>query len=166
LIDRRTADSVVAALLIAIGLAQFWGGYTMDRLEIRQIHPASIPGLLPMILGVAMVITAAIVFVASRRGTTEPESNDTTIQRGEIFSFIWVAGLAGLYALVLVGRVHFWLGSSLFVASFIFIAEWGRLRTASTRQCFISSAVIVAIAITIPGAIAYLFEDGFLVRLP
>ena len=45
------ADRVTAIVFLALGLAMLVGGWQMDRLEIRQIHPASIPGLLPMILG-------------------------------------------------------------------------------------------------------------------
>jgi len=165
-IDRRLADSTVAAILMVIGLAQLWGGFTMDRLEIRQIHPASIPGLVPMFLGAAMVVLGAIVFVASRRGTTEPEGEDTSIKRGEVFSFLWVAGVAAIYALVLVGRVHFWLASSLFVATFILAADWKRLKSATTRQRAVTFVLAVGTAVIMTGAIAYLFEHGFLVRLP
>ena len=39
------------------------GGYAMDRLEFRQIHPASIPGLLPMILGAALMVCAVLLAV-------------------------------------------------------------------------------------------------------
>ena len=42
------ADRLTAGLLFLLGLALLVGGYTMDRLEIRQIHPASIPGLVPI----------------------------------------------------------------------------------------------------------------------
>ena len=47
----RSVDLTVTVILLAIGIAQFVGGLTMDRLEMRRIHPARIPGLLPMILG-------------------------------------------------------------------------------------------------------------------
>ena len=43
------ADRLTAIVLLVIGLALLVGGWTMDRLEVRQIHPASIPGLVPMI---------------------------------------------------------------------------------------------------------------------
>ncbi|MBD3625750.1 MAG: hypothetical protein HUJ24_10345, partial [Rhodobacteraceae bacterium] len=43
--DSPAADRVTAAVLFALGAGMSYGGYVMDRLEIRQIHPASIPGL-------------------------------------------------------------------------------------------------------------------------
>ncbi|CAN0603617.1 unnamed protein product, partial [Ectocarpus sp. 12 AP-2014] len=47
--DGNTADRLTAVVLCLLGLAMTWGGFEMDRLEIRRIHPASIPGLVPMI---------------------------------------------------------------------------------------------------------------------
>ncbi len=166
MIEKRIADSAVAAILIAIGLAELWGGFTMDRLEIRQIHPATIPGLLPMFLGGAMALLGAIVFVASRKGTSGTEGEDSVIGRREIKAVAWVVVLAGIYALVLVGRVHFWLASSLFVAAFVLISEWPRLRVANTRRRLLTVATALIVAVGTTGAIAYMFEYGFLVRLP
>lgn len=163
---RRTADSAVAAVLIIIGIAQMWGGFTMDRLEIRQIHPASIPGLLPIILGAAMVILAAIVFTVSRRPASQNADEQETISRNEITSFAWVVALTCIYALFLVGSVHFWLASALFVFAFIIYAEWDGLKTGSPAKRMITLGTALAIAVIVTGGISYLFEDGFLVRLP
>lgn len=166
MIDKRTADSAVAAVLIAIGIAQMWGGITMDRLEIRRIHPASIPGLLPIFLGAAMVILAAIVFYVSRKSPVDGSDPDSTISRPELISFFWVAGLAAIYALGLVGQVHFWLASALFVFTFILFAEWPKLRQAETTQKLMTGGVALTIAVVVTGAISFMFERGFLVRLP
>lgn len=163
---RRTADSAVAAVLIAIGIAQIWGGFTMDRLEIRHIHPASIPGLLPMVLGTAMVILAVIVFMVSRRTTPSETDAQETVSRNEIASFVWVVALCGIYALFLVGRLHFWLASALFVFAFIIYAEWDGLKSGSTSKRLVTLGTALAIAIIVTGGISFLFEDGFLVRLP
>ena len=37
------ADRIAAVVFLALGLAMLAGGWTMDRLEARRIHPASIP---------------------------------------------------------------------------------------------------------------------------
>ena len=165
MIDRRTVDSAVASILMVAGLAQLWGGFSMDRLEIRRIHPASIPGLVPMFLGAAMFILALIVFMASRR-TPSAQAGDTenTIGIAEIRSFVVVVLLAGIYALGLVGNIHFWLASALFVFTFIMVAEWQRLETGAARLRMGAIAAIIAISVT--GGISYMFETGFLVRLP
>ncbi len=167
MIDKRTLDSVVAAILMVVGLAELWGGFTMDRLEIRQIHPASIPGLVPMFLGAAIFILAVIIFFASRKPSvadkTDPEA---VIGLGEIKSFVAVAVLAGIYALGLVGHIHYWFASSLFVFVFIIYAEWDRLVKATWAIRFKTGVFAATVAIVITGAIAYMFEHGFLVRLP
>ena len=62
------ADRISAAVFFVIGGAMAYGGFVMDRLEIRQIHPASIPGLLPMVLGAALMICAAALYASSERG--------------------------------------------------------------------------------------------------
>src|SRR6056297_2853194 len=54
--DSARADRITAFVFFVLGAAMTWGGYVMDRLEIRQIHPASIPGLVPMFLGVALML--------------------------------------------------------------------------------------------------------------
>ena len=165
MIDKRTVDSAVAAILMAIGLAQLWGGFTMERLEVRRIHPTSIPGLVPMMLGVAMFVLAVIVFMASRKqAPAGDDSPDSVFGFGEIKSFLIVATLAGIYALGLVGTVHFWLASSLFVFTFIMVAEWPRLETMAARLK--TGAIAAVIAVSVTGGISYMFEQGFLVRLP
>ena len=61
------ADVVTAIVLLALGLAMLMGGLGMDRLEIRQIHPLSIPGLVPIALGAALAISAVILLIGAVR---------------------------------------------------------------------------------------------------
>ncbi|WP_423455157.1 hypothetical protein [Ottowia sp. VDI28] len=54
---------------IALGLAVLVGSITMDRLEHQNINPYTVPGLLPGLLGIAMVILGSVLGVRSwRRG--------------------------------------------------------------------------------------------------
>ena len=57
----KTADRITALVLVGLGVAMFWGGFVMDRLEVRQIHPASIPGLMPMGLGMLTVVCGVVL---------------------------------------------------------------------------------------------------------
>ena len=82
----------------------------------------------------------------------------------ELRSFVTVAVLAAIYALGLVGNIHFWLASSLFVFAFVMVAEWPRLTTNAQRLKIAAIALVVAVSVT--GGISYMFEQGFLVRLP
>lgn len=162
----RSVDLAVTTILLAIGIAQLVGGYTMDRLEVRRIHPASIPGLLPMILGVAMVIIAGLQLWGLLR---RKDGNDSThvsgfIDRSELLKLLGLIAICAAYALFLVGRIHFWAASSLFVASFIMVFE---ISPGMARKALATTIIrAVVIAVLFGGALSYLFEDLFLVRLP
>jgi putative tricarboxylic transport membrane protein len=93
----------------------------MDRLEIRQIHPASIPGLVPMMLA---------------------------------------AALCCAYALVLVGRLPFFIATALFVAAFV--AAFRPSGRPWLRHGVMAAGFGIATAVTVSA----LFRYGFLVRLP
>lgn len=163
LLSKRTADIAVATLLLAIGIAMCVGGYTMDRLENRHIHPASFPGLLPIILGAVMALMALMLIAGQLRAPREAgTAGDFT--RDELTRLAAVGALCLFYALVLVGNVHFWLASSLFVGTFTALFEPGEARGLRARA--IRLLAIAAFAVGIGWAIATLFETGFLVRLP
>src|SRR5690606_27508065 len=42
---RARADLITAIVLVLLGLAVTYASWTMDRLEVRRIHPSTIPGL-------------------------------------------------------------------------------------------------------------------------
>ncbi|MBB4120936.1 tripartite tricarboxylate transporter TctB family protein [Martelella radicis] len=162
----RSVDLTVTAILLAIGIAQFVGGFTMDRLEVRRIHPASIPGLLPMILGIAITIVAGLQLwgLMRSKGNDDGAHVSGLIDRAELLKLLGLIAICAAYALVLVGRIHFWAASSLFVASFVIIFEFSS--GMSRRALFLMVARAVIIAVVFGGALSYLFEDLFLVRLP
>ena len=163
MLSKRTADVAVATILLAIGIAMCVGGYTMDRLENRNIHPASVPGLVPMILGAVMALMSLMLIAGQIRAPRAAASAED-FSRDELARLAAVGALCLLYALVLVGNVHFWLASSLFVGTFTALFEPGEARTPRARA--IRFAAIAVFAILIGWAIATLFETGFLVRLP
>ena len=164
MLTRRTADIAVATILLSIGIAMFVGGYTMDRLEHRRIHPASFPGLVPMILGAVMALMSLLLILGQLRAPRTAGTTSEDFSRDELTRLVAVGALCLFYALVLVGNVHFWLASSLFVGTFTALFEPGEARTPRARA--LRFAAIAVFAIAIGWAIATLFETGFLVRLP
>ena len=166
MLTKRAADIGVATILLAIGLAQLIGGLTMDRLEHRNIHPASFPGLVPIILGAAMSAMALMVIVGQVRAPSRDATSEAAgaITRDELLRLAAVGALCLFYALVLVGNVHFWLASSLFIAAFTALFEPSGPMTAQRR--LLRLGFIAVFAIVMGGAIALLFERAFLVRLP
>lgn len=156
------ADRLTACLLFMLGLALLAGGYTMDRLEIRQIHPASIPGLVPMILGVLLALCAALLFRSSCR---DAEGNGTMVLSGGSWARLGItAAICTIYALGLVG----WL--SYFWATFVFASCFALLFSFPTGGDRRAQALATLSALVLGGAVALgsslLFRELFLVRLP
>jgi hypothetical protein len=181
-LDSATADRWTSLALFAIGLAMLVGGYTMDRLEIRQIHPASIPGLVPMMLGAAMMLCAVLLFLAARTahaariaqlanlagpstaaqaGDEPSETQQATTSNRDLF---FAAAYSVVYALALVGSLPFAPATAIYIAVFYTHFTWDRSATAGEHL----KRIAIAIAFGVVGAyaIASLFQYGFLVRLP
>jgi putative tricarboxylic transport membrane protein len=155
------ADRITAVVLFVLGVAMLMGGYTMDRLEIRQIHPASIPGLVPMILGAVLALCAGLLYAGAGSAAAEepPEAGAVS------WSDLWVTlALALGFALVLVGRLPFFWAAAIFIAAFV---GWFSWREAATSNARLRAGVwAVGFALLASGVISGLFRYGFLVRLP
>lgn len=163
--DTALADRLTALVLFALGTGMLIGGFTMDRLEIRHIHPASIPGLVPMSLGGALTLCAVLLFLSAAQKSAEISPSTT----GELSSASWrnfmiAAVISVFYALVLVGRVPFFWATALYITAFLLIFSWPQEVDKAKRIRVIVFAI--GFAGVISAAISILFRYGFLVRLP
>ncbi|MEM6711353.1 MAG: tripartite tricarboxylate transporter TctB family protein [Pseudomonadota bacterium] len=171
-LDSAAADRWTAIVLFCLGVAMLAGGYTMDRLEIRQIHPASIPGLVPMILGVAMMICSSLLFWSARsRVFVERATNagnfgteGTVEKQGSIGNLGFATLYSVTYALGLVGTLPFWLATTIYITVFFAHFSWPDM--ASTKVRILHGMLAIGFGLAGAFAIATLFEQGFLVRLP
>ncbi|WP_306119851.1 MULTISPECIES: tripartite tricarboxylate transporter TctB family protein [unclassified Roseitalea] len=166
--DSARADQITAIVLFALGLAMLIGGYTMDRLEIRQIHPASIPGLLPMILGATMMVCALALF-ASASGRAERAAGDDRQEGAEASSASWsnlafAAGYSIVYALVLVGTLPFFAATAIYIS--VFVIHFTFDPRQSLRGRAVRVALAIGFAVVSAAAVSLLFQEAFLVRLP
>ncbi|MEO7549497.1 MAG: tripartite tricarboxylate transporter TctB family protein [Ramlibacter sp.] len=163
------SDLKDAAGWTALGLAVLIGSIRMDRLEAQNINPVTVPGLLPGLLGLAMILLGTVLGLRSwRRGAlvlpVPPASADEHEQRKRVA--IAIALCIG-YGVVLVGHgIPFWLASSIYVTGSILI--YRRLsRDPQERQlgarAWLKSLAIGAITSAVTWAV---FERVFLVRLP
>ncbi len=173
--DRRMAraDLVTGALLFVLSVAVIYGAWTMDRLEIRQIHPSSAPGLTPGLLGIALAFTSILLILKAVRvsgGRQHQAADPAKSGEVDVSNPGAVARLAGagclclIYALGLVGRMPFWLATFLFVTTFIALFEWERGGGTGRRLVRLGWAVFLGLATGL--AVSYAFRDLFLVRLP
>jgi putative tricarboxylic transport membrane protein len=162
------ADLATGAALFALSAAVVTGSWTMDRLEARQIHPLSAPGVTPGLLGLALAVASILLMTkAARSLRTSPVDAASPAEKREPAAALRVVTAAALcfaYALGLVGRMPFWLATSVFVASFIAALEWEPGVLAARRLAGLAWALVLGLATGI--GVAYLFSDIFLVRLP
>lgn len=163
---RVRADVITALVWIALGLTITYLSWTMDRLEIRRIHPSTIPGLVPLFLGAGLTLCG--VLLAMRSVRLEVKGAGAALLR---LLLSWpsvrvgaVLAMALFYTLVLVGRMPFWLASALFIFTFIVLFETVLADRPGSLRRTLFWAFVVALAAGI--GVHYVFGQVFLVRLP
>jgi hypothetical protein len=163
------ADLADAAGWIALGIAVLAGSLAMDRLEQQHINPYTVPGLLPGLLGIAMILLGAVLALRSwRRGAfTEPHPPAHADDREQRRRVWIVIALCVGYGVVLVGHgIPFWLASTLYVTASILILQ--RLSRDPQERRLSPRAWIQALVIGLVASLAthLVFQELFLVRLP
>lgn len=154
---------------IAFGLAVLVGSIVMDRLEHQNINPVTVPGLLPGLLGIAMILLGGIMGVRSlRRGALAKPLPPATAHRREERKRVAIAvALCCGYGIVLVGHgIPFWLASTLYVTASILIFQ--RLSADPAERRLTARAWTQALVIAVAASVVtwLVFEKVFLVRLP
>lgn len=163
---RIRADLITAVVLIAIGLAITYLSWTMDRLTVRRIHPATIPGLVPFVLGIALTLCGSMLAVRSWKLDSKAGGVAlfNLLVSWQTVRVVAVLVLALVYTLGLIGRLPFWLASSLFIFTFIVLFETVLADRPSALVRTLIWATIVALVAGF--GINYVFGQIFLVRLP
>lgn len=164
------ADLITGVVLLALGIGVLVESYNMPRLAERSINPWTVPGLVPGMLGLVIACLGAVLALRSLSAgaLTAPHEGVSPGPAGEARAALLRLALSLVlclgYAVILLGRLPFWLATGLFVFSFIAAFEWRREDTAGTRAIRLSIAAAIALAAML--AIPFLFERLFLVRLP
>ncbi len=159
------ADLLSALLWMAFGGAVAVGSWRMDRLENLHINQYEIPGLVPGLLGTAVLLLGLMLVVrALRAGALRPTEPAPKAQGVGRMALVFAAML--LYSLVLIGHgLPFWLATAAFVSAFIFFFDRERqtgLGRSTPRQALLAlTCGIVASAV-----VTFTFQDIFYVRLP
>lgn len=159
MISMKLADRITAIILIALGLAMLWGGFVMDRLEVRGIHPLSIPGMVPMGLGVLIFICGILLYFSSKN-----VAPSEILDLGNRSSLIWAAVFCLVFSTILVGNLPFFLATFIFISAFAARFTWSA--GASTRESTRKILFAIGFGLIFSGAISALFRYAFLVRLP
>lgn len=152
-----------------LGVAVLAGSVAMDRLEHQNINPYTVPGLLPGLLGIAMILLGAVLALRSwRRGAFAQPLAATTADDREQRRRVWiVSALCVGYSVVLVGHgIPFWLASTLYVTASILIVQ--RISRDPGERRLTPRAWLKAFAIGLIASVVthVVFQELFLVRMP
>jgi hypothetical protein len=163
------ADLKDAIGWIVFGIAVLVGSLTMDRLEGQNINPVTVPGLLPGLLGIAMILLGAVLGVRSlRRHAVAQPLPPASAQERESRRRVWIAiALCVGYGVVLVGHgIPFWIASTIYVTASILVFR--RLSGVPEERRLDARAWIQALVIGVLSSVVtwLVFERIFLVRLP
>ena len=163
------ADLKDAIGWIALGVATLVGSITMDRLEQQNINPVTVPGLLPGLLGIAMILLGAVLGVRSlRRGALhEAPAAATALERAQRRRVAIAVALCVGYGVVLVGHgIPFWLASTVYVTASILVFQ--RISPDPAERVLGLRAWAKALLIGVLSSVITwaVFEQLFLVRLP
>jgi hypothetical protein len=162
---RNAADLVSGAVFVVLGLALLYASWTMPRLENRGVHPLTVPGLVPGLLAVALVVCGAMLAASAwrtgRGGLAGLAALAASPQAGRVATAL---ALVLVYTLILVGWLPFWLATALFV--FAFIVAFELLLAPPPPRPARTLAWAAAIAVATGAVVVLVFERGFLVRLP
>ena len=155
-----------ALVLLALGVGTVYESWRMPRLEERGVQPYTVPGLVPGLLGVVIVILGIVLLVrASRAGGWQIFGGEPNPARATIAKrVVLVLGLTFVYAVGLVGHVSYEIGTGLFVFAFIAAFEWQPGEALAPRLRRLASAAFQAILVAV--VVSVVFERIFLVRLP
>jgi hypothetical protein len=154
---------------MALGIAVLVGSITMDRLAQQNINPVTVPGLLPGLLGIAMIVLGGVMGLRSwqRGAATQRVPAATPLQREERRR-VWLAvGLCTGYGVVLVGHgIPFWLASTIYVTAAILLFQ--RISPDLAERRLTPRSWIKALVIGVASSVVtwLVFEKLFLVRLP
>ena len=161
-------DFITSIVLIAFSLSVVVSSYTMPRLERRGIDPFSAPGVVPGMIGAILLVLALILFARSvRRGgylLFGPDSNQEPGHRGAPLRILLTLVLSLIYAIGLLGRIDYTIGTLLYIFAFIVLFELRWSQPPGRRLRIIGAALLQALI----GAllITMVFRKLFLVDLP
>lgn len=161
------ADFIAALLWIAFGAAVAIASWRMDRLENQDINPYTIPGLLPGLLGVAIVFFGSLMLLRSWRagGLAARTTGGERMTAATLRRFAIIVALCLVFGVVLVGHgLPFWVAAALYVSSTIAILQYPQRRADNQVLRGLVAAVVIGVGAGV--VITLVFQEFFLVRLP
>lgn len=165
-IPART-DLYGASGWFALGLAILIGSIMMDRLEAQHINPNTVPGLLPGLLGIGMMILGALLAIRSlQRGALHELPRIDPLARKRLQRLVLVMLLCVGYGFVVGHGIPFWLTCTVFVMVSILVLDHLQKPPGERRPSLREIVIAALIGLGTGACITLVFEFFFLVRLP
>jgi hypothetical protein len=161
------ADLGAAVGWLALGAAILAGSITMDRLQDQDINPYTIPGLLPGLLGIAIMLLGGLLALRSLHRGAGKSDGRMVRPSGAWRRLACVIGFSVFFDTVLVGHgLPFWAGAAVYVASTIVALQHAGDGTPGGRLAWRRIGVATLIGLGAGAAVTIVFQDIFLVHLP
>lgn len=153
---------------MVFGIAVLALSWRMDRLEAQHINPYTVPGLLPGLLGIVMILLGGLLALRSwGRGGRFVSGPRLAMSGVAVRRLALVVGLIVAYTVVLLGRgLPFWAGATIYVTASIVLLQAPQRAAEGRGLTLREAAVALAIGLASGWVITWVFQDAFLVRLP
>jgi hypothetical protein len=166
--DRKSspfADLISGGVWLALAIGIMVLSWKMDRLAHLQATIHTAPGLVPGLLGLAIAVMGLLLILRSVRAGAIAQAHRPDFSIREHWRLLTALALCLAFALGLVGSgLPFWLAAAIFVAVFVFIFQFEERKAAGAMVR--GTAFAALFGLTCGGAIHYVFQELFLVRLP
>lgn len=157
-------DLITSVFLMILGLAVVEESWRMPRFTEVGSSVWAAPGMVPGMLGVALLILAFILFsrtvTARRAGAVDDAPGEPGAWRRVLAAVV----LCVFYAGVMVGRMPFWLATFIFAFVFILFFELSEPEARARWMRHVAFALVIAALAS--GIISYIFQNIFFVHLP
>jgi hypothetical protein len=159
------ADFISGLVWLGLALAIVIGSWQMDRLEHLKVSLYTAPGLVPGLLGLALLIMALLLILRSLRAGALSEAKLPSFSLAEHWRLLVALALCLTFALGMLGSgLPFWLAAAIFISAFVFVFQFEDRR--QTGSLLKGAALSAAFGLICGATIHFVFQDLFLVRLP
>ena len=167
-----SADRIGGLIWVAFGGAVVYGSWAMDRLQSLGIPPATAPGVVPGLLGIAFIIFGVILLVrrepaaaaaADAAAPADVRAAPTDELHWKRAALSWA--LCMIYGAVLLGGgLPYWVLTAAFLFLHILLLDETEAVPASpTLRRLLTAAIIAPVVATV---VMLVFQRIFLVRQP
>lgn len=173
------ADLLDGLLWLSLGTAIAIVSWHMDRLQAQHINPYTVPGLVPGLVGLAMMMLGILLAIrgwrvggrvhlrAPHAAEVGPAAHDQLAHRAVRVRIGTVLALCLTFAVGLVGHgLPFWAAAAIFVTAAVLILRTAQSKVAGPVLWMRTVLIAVVIGLGAGGLITLVFQEIFLVRLP